>query len=39
MTPWRVNDLILRRAIAAYEAGEWPVAEAACAEVLNGTPE
>lgn len=35
MTPWRVNSPVLRRAIAAYEAGAWPDAEAACAEVLK----
>jgi tetratricopeptide (TPR) repeat protein len=28
----------LRRAIAAYESGAWPVAEAACAELLRSDP-
>jgi tetratricopeptide (TPR) repeat protein len=35
MTPCRVNNTALRRAIAAYESGAWPEAEAACAEVLK----
>lgn len=39
MTPYRVNDPVLRRAIAAYEAGAWPAAEAACVEILRSAPD
>lgn len=35
MTPWRVKSPALQRAIAAYESGAWPEAEAACGEVLK----
>ncbi len=39
MKSWRMNESVLRRAIAAYESGAWPEAETACAEILASAPE
>jgi tetratricopeptide (TPR) repeat protein len=39
MTPYGVNDSLIRRAVAAYEARTWPEAESACAEILAENPD
>jgi tetratricopeptide (TPR) repeat protein len=39
MTPYRVNDPLIRRAVAAYEARTWPEAESVCAEILAEDPD
>ena len=39
MSPWRVNSAAIRRAITAYQSGEWAEAESACSEVLRSLPD
>lgn len=39
MTPYRVNDPNIRRAIAAYGSGAWAEAESACVDVLRNDPD
>jgi tetratricopeptide (TPR) repeat protein len=39
MTPYRVNEALIRRAFAAYQSNAWAEAETLCAEILQENPE
>jgi len=39
MTPWRVNESRVQRAVTAYQSNAWPEAESLCAEILGENPD